>query len=99
MSPGALRCSAADTSGHEAAPMPCIAETKRLKETDRLLRLPVPSPFAGLQIYDGPNHAGLVNTLVEAASRIARGAYDEGIGLAKLVVDEHIARRAKAGVK
>lgn len=69
-----------------------IVDGSPLPEQEWRFSLPIPAPFRGLPLYEGPNHNGLVNTITAGASRIARGAYLDGLGLTAVVVFEHLNR-------
>jgi hypothetical protein len=58
----------------------------RLAATEKLLARPIPKSLAAVakSDYRGPD-AGLVNCLLDAALRVARGAVEDGAGLAVLV--------------
>ncbi len=56
------------------------------KATQDALDAPQHPAFAAMPLVDDVPHAGLVNGLVNAASRIARGAVEDGIELAKAIV-------------
>ncbi len=66
--------------------MPKLIDPVALAETERLLSQPIPVELRDIPEYTGP-HSGLVNGLICAATRIARGAVADGIGLARAVLD------------
>ncbi len=55
----------------------------KLAETERLLSQPDAPELANIPLYEGPHMPGVVNMLIMAAQRIARGAVDDGLGMAR----------------